>query len=125
MKKWLLVFSVLLLGGMSYFFTTTKEESKVGLSDKQVVSVTTPKTYKDIFQDNLQVDKLKLLQQQQDIAQLNKDSAALMAEADKLIEKEHLDVGIQPTQEEQIKQEEFREKLDKKIAQLEELSNGY
>ncbi len=125
MKKWLLVFSLLLVGGISYFFTVTKNKATLSVLHKQVVSDTTPKTYRDIFHDNLQVNQLKLLQQQQDITELDRDSATLIAKADKLIEQEHLDINIQLTKEEQKKRKELKIELENKIAQLKELSNDY
>lgn len=131
MKKWIIVTSIFLASLIIYLYTQsdtekaavqTQESPRANIKNIDVVNKTI--SYKDLAKGNVEIDKFKLLQQQQKASQLKENSDALIARADRLIKEHNLQSNIKLSESEQKIQTEFHEKLNRKIEKLQELNNA-
>lgn len=127
MKK-LLVLVLVILAGILYYIKYPNNSIESKTNQQNVTSLKTQEqpqemTFKSLFNDKKEIDRLKLLEQDQEISQIEKESKKLITQADKFIEERHLNVNFLVSEKEKTNQELLQHNINKKIRELEEFNN--
>lgn len=98
---------------------TLKKESIEAYKDDTVV-----KKYKDVFKEKHEISKLKVIEDEQEIKNIDDESQSAIEEAEQLIHENNLVLPVKEvSKEEKQKLEKLEKELNETKQKLEELSN--
>jgi len=131
MYNWKLILPIasILIAVTFYFIEETPSTSSIETASNINANTSTQNSsqtiseYKELFTESEIVSEMQKIEDQQDLTKVDDDAESLIAQADRLIEENNLVLPTKElTEEENIKMQEFNEKLAQAQQELEELS---
>jgi hypothetical protein len=125
--NWKTIFLVILLFIFTLYFNYIKQDVKIeeikSMNMKDDISVIP--MYQDVFKkEEHQNSRLETIEYARDLRKINEESQRIIANADKLIELNHLTLPIeQMSEDEELNVKKTNEKLEKLNIKLEEFSH--